>query len=297
MKKLKIGFFGDGIWAENSIALLLNNSDISIRFICIRYNTNNAVLRAYAKNLGIECFCHENVNSEEFQKKISHINCDLYVSMSFDQIFKKRILSLPSLGIINCHAGNLPFYRGRNILNWVLINDEKEFGITVHFVDEGIDTGDIIVQEKFPINDHDTYKTLLELAYENCPLLLLKALKLFKKDKPRTIKQKTISEFGMYCSKRLEGDEVINWNSTSREIFNFIRALTYPGPCARSFIGGIEIKLIASEEINGAKNYIDFPGAILEVKESYFIVKTLDTYIKIIKWQTGAKLKIGERLS
>ena len=60
-------------------------------------------------------------------KKISHINCDLYVSMSFDQIFKKRILSLPSLGIINCHAGNLPFYRGRNILNWVLINDEKEF--------------------------------------------------------------------------------------------------------------------------------------------------------------------------
>ena len=58
-----------------------------------------------------------------------------------------------------------------------------------------------------------------------------------------------------------------------------------------------EIKLIASEEINGAKNYIDFPGAILEVKESYFIVKTLDNYIKIIKWQTGAKLKIGERLS
>ena len=73
--------------------------------------------------------------------------------MSFNQIFRKDIINLTPIGIINCHAGKLPFYRGRNILNWVLINDEKEFGITVHFVDEGIDTGDIILQKTFPITD------------------------------------------------------------------------------------------------------------------------------------------------
>jgi methionyl-tRNA formyltransferase len=65
--------------------------------------------------------------------------------MSFNQIFKSEIINLPRLKTINCHAGKLPFYRSRNILNWVLINDEKEFGITVHYVDEGIDTGDIIL--------------------------------------------------------------------------------------------------------------------------------------------------------
>ena len=65
----------------------------------------------------------------------------------------------------------LPFYKGRNILNWVLINDEKEFGITVHYVDEGIDTGDIILQETFPIIDSDDYSTLLDKAYEECPRL------------------------------------------------------------------------------------------------------------------------------
>ena len=87
--------------------------------------------------------------------------------MSFDQIFKSEIIYLSKHKIINCHAGKLPFYRGRNVLNWVLINDE-EFGITVHYVDEGIDTGDIILQKKFPISDQDNYKTLLEKSYRMC---------------------------------------------------------------------------------------------------------------------------------
>ena len=64
--------------------------------------------------------------------------------MSFNQILKKKIINLPHLKTINCHAGKLPFYRGRNVLNRVLINDENEFGITIHYIDEGIDTGDIV---------------------------------------------------------------------------------------------------------------------------------------------------------
>ena len=81
-------------------------------------------------------------------------------------------MSLPKLKTINCHAGKLPFYRGRDILNWVLINDEKEFGITVHYMDEGIDTGDIILQRTFPITDEDSYKTLLERSYDECANIL-----------------------------------------------------------------------------------------------------------------------------
>ena len=80
--------------------------------------------------------------------------------MSFNQIFKREMIDLPKYGTINCHAGKLPFYRGRNILNWALINDEKEFGITVHYMDEGIDTGDIIVQRTYPIGEEDDYGIL-----------------------------------------------------------------------------------------------------------------------------------------
>ena len=85
---------------------------------------------------------------------------------------------MPAEEIINCHAGSLPFCRGRNILNWVLINDEQEFGITVHYVGEGVDAGDIIIQEKFLINDQDNYRALLVTAYEHCPRLLVEAIRL-----------------------------------------------------------------------------------------------------------------------
>ena len=62
-----------------------------------------------------------------FFNLVKKYNCDIFISMSFNQIFKKKIINLPRYKTINCHAGNLPFYRGRNILNWVLINDEKIF--------------------------------------------------------------------------------------------------------------------------------------------------------------------------
>ena len=68
---------------------------------------------------------------------------------------------MPALGTINCHAGKLPFYRGRNVLNWAIINGESEFGITVHFIDDGIDTGDIIKQKTYPISLNDDYKSIL----------------------------------------------------------------------------------------------------------------------------------------
>ena len=84
--------------------------------------------------------------------------------MSFDQIFKNEIINAINNNIINCHAGKLPFYRGRNILNWVLINDEKKFGITVHYIDEKIDCGDIILQRLFKITDQDG-RTIYDYYY------------------------------------------------------------------------------------------------------------------------------------
>ena len=88
--------------------------------------------------------------------------------MSFNQIFDKELINIPPLGTINCHASKLPFYIGRINLNWILINDEKEFGITLHY----LDTGDIILQKTYSISDHDNYKTLLGLSFKECPVVL-----------------------------------------------------------------------------------------------------------------------------
>ena len=144
--KLKLGYFADGPWSHNAFEKIVNDDRFDIKFIVPRTDTQDVSLSNFSKKYDIDYFKLKNVNSITSINKISDYDCDVLVSMSFNQIFRKEIINLTRIGIINCHAGKLPFYRGRNILNWVLINDDKEFGITVHFVDEGIDTGDVVLQ-------------------------------------------------------------------------------------------------------------------------------------------------------
>ena len=152
---LNIGYFADGPWGYKTFNKLIHDSEIKISFICVRFGSKDETLKNYAKQYGIDYLEHENVNSDEFILNLKKYDCDLFISMSFNQIFKNDIINFTKYKIINCHAGKLPFYRGRNVLNWVLINDEKEFGITVHYVDEGIDSGDIILQRIYKISDQD----------------------------------------------------------------------------------------------------------------------------------------------
>ena len=169
---INIGYFADGPWSHETFNKLIKDSEIKVSFICARYESEDETLKDLAKFHNIDYLKHKNVNSDEFISIIVKYNCDLFVSMSFNQIFKSKIINLTKYKTINCHAGKLPFYRGRNILNWVLINDEKEFGITVHYIDEGIDTGDIILQKIFQITDYDNYRTLLKKAYIECANVL-----------------------------------------------------------------------------------------------------------------------------
>ena len=293
---LKIGYFADGIWSHNAFRKLIADKDISIQFICVRFDTKDNTLYQFAKENNIDYLRHSNINSEEFLSTISKYNCDLFVSMSFNQIFKKEIINLPKLKTINCHAGKLPFYRGRNILNWALINDEKEFGITVHFMDEGIDTGDIILQKTYPISDTDDYNTLLEVAHTSCAEVLYEAILLFKKENGvQPINQTAIHPIGFYCPQRKEGDEILEWNQTSREVFNFVRAITFPGPVARAFLNGKEMKIRHICEIKDAPTYKATIGVILNKEKDSFIVKTKDSFIKVIDFEYDGKFRVGDR--
>ena len=294
---MKIGFFGDGPWSHKSLEILLFDQKYSVEFICVRFNNPDSFLIDKCRELGIALFIEKNINEISFQKKLKKFNCDLFVSMSFDQIFKKETFDIPKKGTINCHAGKLPLYRGRNILNWALINGESEFGITVHFIDEGIDTGDIIEQETFKITLKDNYKTLLEKAYINCPKLLIKAIDSIYYGNYTRISQPLGPEHGIYCCRRIIGDEILNWNQSSLYIFNFIRALTYPGPAARTKIEGDEIKILKSDLINNAPDYIGIPGTLLFKDKKGFLVKTQDSFIRITEWEGRKKLRVGMRFS
>jgi len=294
--KIKIGYFADGPWSHNAFNLLIEDDSIEIAFIVPRTDSKDDTLKVYAEKYKIDYIKGYNINSDEFIDIAVKYECDLFVSMSFNQIFKERIINLPRFKTINCHAGKLPFYRGRNILNWALINDEKEFGITVHYIDEGIDTGDIILQRTFPISEDDNYKSLLNVSFTECATILYDAVKLVQEDKVKRIKQSDIHPVGSYCGQRKIGDEIIDWNNSSREIFNFIRAISEPGPKARTYINENEIKINRAKMIPQAPSYINIPGQIIGKTESGFIVKTNDSFIEISQIESPQKLKIGDRL-
>jgi len=292
---LKIGYFADGEWSYRAFKKLISDENIDIQFICVRYDTKDETLKSFCKKYDIDYLKNENVNSVYFLDILKSYKCDLFVSMSFNQIFKKEIINIPKLKTINCHAGKLPFYRGRNILNWVLINDEKEFGITVHYMDDGIDTGDIIMQRSYPISDTDTYKTLLEIAFIECANILYDSIKFLQNLIIEPIKQKSIDEIGFYCSQRKIGDEKLDWNQSSRNIFNFVRSICKPAPMAITILNDKEMKINKVELVDKAKNYKNIIGAVIGKENENILVKTKDNFIKITEYEYDGKVIIGDR--
>ena len=124
---------------------------------------------------------------------------------------------------------------------------------------------------------------------------MYEAICLFKEGNIKTTKQSEIYPIGFYCIQRKEGDEIINWNQTSREIFNFVRAICKPAPMARAFLNGKEMKINKVELIKDAPIYKCIEGAILEKKKDYFVVKTKDSFVKVTEWEYDGKFKVGDR--
>lgn len=291
--KLKIGYFADGPWSHKAFDKIVVNPNFDIRFIVPRIGSKDTTLEEYAKHYKIPYIKDVKINTDSFIEIARSFDCDLFVSMSFNQIFKERLINLPPLKTINCHAGKLPYYRGRNVINWAIINNESEIGITVHYVDEGIDTGDIIKQRLFPITIDDTYKTVLEIAYEECSNILYDVLLDFQAGEIATIKQSEIHPVGFYCGARGIGDEIINWSESSLEIYNFIRAICLPGPMATTKRGNDVVKINTAKLVKESPVYKGIPGQVVGREKQNYIVKTKDTVLEI---ESNIPLKIGDRL-
>lgn len=279
---LKIGYFGDGPWAHDALRRLLADKKIKVMFVSPRFKNPDQTLISIARDAGVRILHQQNVNAPESLEAIKSFSPDLLVSMSYDQIIRKALLEAPPLGFINCHAGKLPFYRGRNILNWALINGEKRFGITVHFIDEGIDTGPIILQREVPIRANDDYATVLLKAQEACGGVLCAAIDAVRRGRPKTKIQESIHAVGFYCGARRTGDEAIDWEWGSERIHNFVRGVTTPAPGARTRAGARELAILKTALIPKAPRYIGRAGEVVGRDSSSIVVKTGDSTIRVL---------------
>lgn len=295
---LRVLFFGDGRWAERTLRLVVKTEHPVLGLVA-RTAPSDPALLASADDLGVPVFQPRNVNAPEFAEIVRTLAPDLCFCISYDQIFHRRVLESPPLGIVNFHAGKLPHYRGRNVINWAIINGEIELGITAHYVNEGIDTGDIILQRTVPIGWTDTYADVLARAESAIPEVALEALNLIAQGAVTATPQ---AGFGTYVGGREPGDEWLDWSDTSLHIYNKIRAITRPGPGARTVLGPEEVTIWAARYNPSWPQYIGIPGQVVGHDSSGAFVKTGDSYVMVTEAQIAGDLagrpswKIGTRL-
>ena len=276
---MKVGIFADGIWGFNIVKILFFDRSFNIDFVVLRKKKDLKILK-YCKEKKINYFCFKNINLIKNINIINKFKSDILVSMSYNQIFKKIFFKSVKKKIINCHAGALPFYRGRSPINWAIINGEKKIGITTHFINSKIDQGDILDQKFVKIEKKDNFKKILQKCYKHCPMQLYKVLKKIKNKSIKIIKQSTISPKGSYYFKRKKGDEVINFNSNYKNLDNFIKGLVFPSIGAAFLFKGspyVTLKVSLLKKIKKNNNIIN--GTILSVSNQKLKIKISDSII------------------
>lgn len=293
---MKLIFFGDSEWGSKTLKACMNVGH-EVLGVVGRTSATTSCLAQVSQDLGIEYRVFGKVNSDECKDWIKAKGATLGVCVSYDQIFREATCSLFPAGAINAHCGKLPHYRGRNILNWALINGEVEFGITVHYIDKAIDTGDIIHQVVLPITQEDDYQTLLTRSIEAMPAVVMKAVGDLEAGTATPLPQRFWE--GSFFSKRLSGDESINWERSSQEIFNFVRAITRPAPGARAHLARSDLVVWKVRFEQGSPHYRAIPGEVVAWSpDKNPVVKTGDSVICLLDYEwlsNGPKLRVGNR--
>jgi methionyl-tRNA formyltransferase len=229
---MRIILFGDGDWATNCLRPL-HDAGYDLAAVVLRARPSGSGLADAASRLGVPMLQPPRVNAPEFVATIAGLRSEVNLSIAYDQIFGSAMRQT-SAWFLNVHAGKLPAYRGRNIINWAIINGETEIGVTVHLVDRGIDTGDILLQRILPIGWTDTYGDVLARVVREVPSLVVDTLDRIKNGRAEPRPQEG---GGTYFGGRREGDEWLDWSQPSADIYNKIRGITHPGPGARTMFG------------------------------------------------------------
>ena len=188
-----------------------------------------------ASRHNIPAFAPEDINHPVWVNRIKAMEPDFIFSFYYRSLIKADLLAVPSKGCINLHGSLLPKYRGRVPINWAIINGEKETGVTLHYMTEKADAGDIISQKKIEITGCDTAKTVFDKAVAAAREMLAETLPLIRDGKAPRIPQD--HDAATVFRGRTPADGEINWAKSAVEVNDLIRAVTKPYPGAFSFLG------------------------------------------------------------
>lgn len=245
-------------------------------------------VKVEAEKHGIPVYQPEKIRNPEELQPILDLEPDLIITAAFGQILPKKLLEAPTFGCINVHASLLPELRGGAPIHYAIIQGKKKTGITIMYMAEKLDAGDILTQVEVEIDHNDTVGSLHDklseagsnLLSETLPRILNKELKSIPQD----------DALATFAANIKREQERINWNKSAKEIYNHIRGMN-PWPVAYTTFDGSVIKIWESKQLD--KSSGANPGTIIEVDNEGLTVATGDNgAIKIIALQPSGKKRM-----
>jgi len=292
---MKVIFFGTPEFALPSLKILYDNGYEISAVVTVPDKEKGRGLKPepspvkkFALSLGLKVLEPVNLKDENFINQLKEINPDLGVVVAY-RILPREVYSLPKYGTFNLHASLLPKYRGAAPIQWAIINGEKVTGVTTFFLQDKVDTGNIILQREVQIDDEDNFQTLHDKLSQIGSDLVLETVKLIETgnyelksqdDSLATLAPKITKEI---CQ--------INWNQSAIKIHNLIRGLS-PVPGAFTKLGDKMIKIFRSKLSD--ENSENDPG-LIEIKEDEILVNTADKKLSILVLQPESRKKMSAK--
>lgn len=246
---------------------------------------NESAVKVSAKKLGLPILQPTNLKDPAFQEELKGYQADLQIIVAF-RMLPESIWNMPRIGSFNLHASLLPQYRGAAPINWAIINGEIETGVTTFFLKHEIDTGDIILQEKEPINAEDNVGDLYGRLMDRGSKLVVKSVDLISSGNYELKPQKESSS-NKEAPKIFKETCQIDWSKTSKEVYDFIRGLS-PYPASWTYFQDKTMKVFKtsiSKDIIG--NDFESDG------KTYLKFKTADGSLSILELQLQGKKRMN----
>ncbi|MCW3079254.1 methionyl-tRNA formyltransferase [Segetibacter sp.] len=254
--------------------------------------TESAV-KKYAVEKGLHILQPPKLKNPEFLAELKALNADLQVVVAF-RMLPEVVWKMPPLGTINLHGSLLPQYRGAAPINWAIINGEKQTGVTTFKLQQEIDTGDLLLQEKILIGENDTAGQLHDIMKEIGASLLVATVKGIEDGSlQETAQSKALEQFTgelKHAPKLFTETCTINWNKSCDEVYNLIRGLS-PYPAALTHLNGKILKIYQSskEKVNTSST----PGAYETDGKTYLKFACANGYVHALDIQLEGKKRIG----
>ncbi len=300
MRDLRIVFMGTPAFAVPVLEEILNNDYEVVGVITAPdkpagrgRKLHTSAVKDFAVSKGLKVLQPRNLKDDEFLNQLAGLKANLQIVVAF-RMLPEKVWAMPKYGTINLHASLLPQYRGAAPINWVLINGEEETGVTTFYINERIDTGEIILQERTRIDPEENAGSLHDRLMLLGAELVLKTIELVEKDLVVPIKQDE-SEKLKPAPKIHRETCRINWHMAGNNIVNHIRGLSpYPAAWTYFFNGEDQSMLkIYSAKPQEAVHTMENGTVIRETNDIKIAVS--GGYISLLEIQLPGKKKMAAR--